>query len=383
MNERILYFDESGYTGENLLNEKQSTFAYSSVNISPEDARKFVEGIIQKYKIQNGELKTVKLIRREKGRKAILEVLEYVKEKCFISVHDKKFALCAKFFEYIIEPFISEKNSIFYGLNFHYYIANVLHVSYVCDDPYAIRLIQLFERLMREKEENYLSEIISLPYEFDSSHKTYDVMTKLVKFINVFYDEILENIKSLPDWTVDLSITSLNALFSTWGCDGKSLVAYCDFSKPINDQQELFSNMIGHEEIIYSPYILNENGEQIPLTYNLKEINLVDSKKFHGVQLADVLSSSVAFCFQQFQEVDDFVSEVRSILSSKLVYGSVYPNYDYMNLESIDVQLNACIFEELIDRATQGISLLSDIESFIEIMHQGLKKTRFDLEINN
>ena len=31
----ILYFDESGFTGERLLDDRQKTFAYSSVAIDP------------------------------------------------------------------------------------------------------------------------------------------------------------------------------------------------------------------------------------------------------------------------------------------------------------------------------------------------------------
>lgn len=372
MNERILYFDESGYTGEHLLSNQQMTFAYGSVNILEEDAKKFVEYIIAKYKIQNNELKTVKLIRREKGRKAILEILEFIKDKSLISIHNKKFALCAYFFEYIIEPLISEKNSIFYRLNFHYYIANVLHISYICKDEYIIKLMQLFENLIRKKDKKYIQDIISLPSLFDESHKTYDFTTKLVSFIEIFQDEIFENIAELPDWTVDLSITSLNALFSTWGEDGKRMIAYCDFSKPINEQQEIFSNMIGNEKIIYSPFIVDENANRIPITYNLKEINLVDSKEFYGIQLADVLSSSAAYSFVQFQETNEFIEKLRELLSTRIVYGSVFPNYDYMNLNSKSVRLNACIFEELIDRAKQKRGLINDIEGYIQRAKENL-----------
>lgn len=53
MEELILYFDESGFTGERLLDDGQKTFAYSSVAINPLEAESITSEIIRKYKIQN------------------------------------------------------------------------------------------------------------------------------------------------------------------------------------------------------------------------------------------------------------------------------------------------------------------------------------------
>ncbi|WP_435851570.1 DUF3800 domain-containing protein [Streptomyces thermolilacinus] len=56
MSQRI-YFDESGYTGNNLLHPKQNYFAYASVATDDDEARLWVERMIKKYNIQGGELK--------------------------------------------------------------------------------------------------------------------------------------------------------------------------------------------------------------------------------------------------------------------------------------------------------------------------------------
>ena len=66
MEELILCFDESGFTGERLLDDGQKTFAYASVNLDSLDSESYVTDIIEKYKIQNGELKGVNLKRNER-----------------------------------------------------------------------------------------------------------------------------------------------------------------------------------------------------------------------------------------------------------------------------------------------------------------------------
>ena len=46
MNQLTLYFDESGFTGENLLSNEQKTFSYASVGITPSEAEALVAKII-------------------------------------------------------------------------------------------------------------------------------------------------------------------------------------------------------------------------------------------------------------------------------------------------------------------------------------------------
>lgn len=375
MKELNLYFDESGYTGENLLHEEQTTFVYSSINIDPDEAKNFVNNAIVEHKVQNGELKAVKLIRRERGKKLILNILDNFKDRIKISVGDKKFALCCKFFEYIFEPVLAEKNSIFYQLNFHKFISNHMYIGYITKDVLVIEIISIFENLMRKKDLKYLDDIINLADKDEyKSSKAYDFYSKILKFIKLHKNTIVEEFDGLMPWTADLTITSLNALFSAWGELRTPIVAYCDQSKPIDEQKEIFNGMLGREDIIYSP-IKADDGTCIPITYNLKEINLVDSKEFHGVQLADIIATAAAYSMKLYQLEDDFISKARTILLPCVVYGSVMPNFDELDLNRLDVQLNAIIFEELIERSINNLMITNDIELYISEASDSLRTT--------
>ena len=67
----ILHFDESGFTGNNLLHKQQKIFCYASVECPHQEAQDFVEHIIQKYRIQNGEIKGGRLLKGVKGVKGV------------------------------------------------------------------------------------------------------------------------------------------------------------------------------------------------------------------------------------------------------------------------------------------------------------------------
>lgn len=50
-----IYFDESGFTGNNLLRPVQNFFAYASVATDDDEARDIVESLIAKHRVQGNE----------------------------------------------------------------------------------------------------------------------------------------------------------------------------------------------------------------------------------------------------------------------------------------------------------------------------------------
>ena len=145
-----IYFDESGFTGNNLLSTNQNYFCYGSIATDDEESKEFVDRIVKKYNIQNGELKGRQLVKFNKGRKAISEIFDNFEGRLKVVISDKKYALAGKFFEYIFEPCFSEINSIFYNINFHKFIANILYVEFIARGAGAEELFTEFESLMRK-----------------------------------------------------------------------------------------------------------------------------------------------------------------------------------------------------------------------------------------
>jgi len=117
-------------------------------------------------------------------------------------------------------------------------------------------------------------------------------------------------------------------------------------------------------KIIYS-LLKTDEGKKVPLTYNLKSIELVDSKIYKGVQLADVVATASAYSFQWFRDdnENDFIKELQTILSPSIVYGSAFPDFEYINPERKEVQLNAKLLDEILERSRKNISILDNIEA--------------------
>lgn len=84
-----IYCDESGFTGNNLLDEATPFFAYATVAVKHEEAKEFVAKIIKDYRVQSSELKFQKLIKYSRGKQAITHILKSFHSHAKVSISDK------------------------------------------------------------------------------------------------------------------------------------------------------------------------------------------------------------------------------------------------------------------------------------------------------
>lgn len=363
-----IYFDESGFTGNNLLNPDQKLFAYASVATDDQEAKKFVLGIIRKYGIQNGELKGSKLVKFNKGRKAIDEIFEFYEGRLKVSVSDKKFALACKFFEYIFEPCFSDINSLFYGIGFHRFIANILYVEFIARRAGAEEIFGEFEALMSTKDETNLQGIFSSSVHPENS----PIISQIREFAQCRAEDIREEMSSLNDsgvgkWILDLTNSALFTLLAHWGSEFHEITAVCDPSKPLLHEQAIFNAMIGRKDKLFSTGF----GEKHPITFNLTgPIEFMDSKTTYGIQIADAVAAAVVYVFSGAD--DDHAKRWRSTLPSFAHYGSVIPDRDELNLNDRRAQRNAVLLLELHARAKKGVSLIDGMPEYVQLVTQRL-----------
>jgi hypothetical protein len=364
-----IYFDESGYTGNNLLHPKQKFFAYASVATDDVEAKDFVEGIISKYGIQGRELKGKNLLKFGKGRKAIDEIFSHFDGRLKISVSDKKFALACKFYEYIFEPCYSEINSLFYDLGFHRFIANILYMEFSARGAGAEEIFVEFEDLMRTGREAGIKNIfLSSVHDGNSP-----VLTQIREFAQYRAEDVRAELAGLTGvgagkWILDLTSTSLFTLLSNWGTEYEQITAICDPSRPLQADQSLFTEMIGREDRIYS----NAFGESHPITFNLSgPLLFQDSKIAHGIQIADVIAAASVYVMSGAG--DKSTDNWRVSVAKQGANGSIIPDMDAINLGALDVQRNLALLMELHSRAQKGQSLIDGIDEYARMVTHRLK----------
>lgn len=356
-----IYFDESGFTGNNLLHPNQQYFAYASIATDDDEAQQIVERLIKVYGIQGGELKGSRLIKFNRGRKAIDELLSHFENRVKISISNKKFALACKLHEYIFEPCFSEINSLFYRVGFHRFIANILYVEFIARGAGAEEIFGEFEALMRSRDEEKLANIFSSSVHPENS----PIITQIREFSQLRAENIRKELDSLNDsgvgkWVLDLTDSALFTLLANWGMEFDEITAICDPSKPLQQNQEMYTAMIGRKEQLFSDAF----GERHPISFNLTgPIKFADSAVSHGIQIADALAAAAIHVFSGAN--DEYADRWRSLILKNGHYGSIFPDIDEVELKDIRVQRNALLLMELHSRAHRGESLTEGMADYI------------------
>lgn len=85
-----VFFDESGYTGPDILNSQSPLFSLASVTISEQEAEKIVKSIIKSHRLQCTELKGKILCGKNPKVESILDFLAAIEGRYAISLCEKK-----------------------------------------------------------------------------------------------------------------------------------------------------------------------------------------------------------------------------------------------------------------------------------------------------
>ena len=373
LNNMQIYCDESGFTGNRLLDADQPIFTFASVASNEEEAQFIVEKIIKDYGIQNGEIKSGNLVKNPKGLRALDEILEILDGRYKICICDKKYTIAGKFFEYIFEPSLAQKNSIFYGINFHRFITDYLHLKLVTQDKSAEVIFEEFYTVMKQGVDTpteFLFHIVSNQQDL--------VLDQIQKFAHYNKDSFLYEMdgylgEGSGKWILDITTTCLFSSLGKWGQKIDILDVYCDSSKPLNANQEIFNSMVGRTE--RKSQIYEQLNLEQPLTFNLKQpIQMVDSKSFYGIQLADAIAGSFNYAYKNIKDKQNtfalkWMNKIFQDESVLVTY--LGGDYGYANIENASAMLNWLTLNHIVQKCDKGLPILDNISNeILYLRHQ-------------
>ncbi len=297
-----VFFDESGFTGANLLNIDQPFFSYAAVAFNETEAEAIVKGLRNKYSLQGRELKFAKIKKHSKAKFIIEDFLQAIQGRASFTCFDKKYSLCAKFFEYIFEPCISDVCGLFYAAGFHHFITYNLYNHFFKNNEHSNMLTD-FEKLMSENKKTELAKSFVKDFEQSILPQSSLGLEDLLKvFITYNKKEIIDEFDFLSGDTAtdkyigDLSFTALFNLCAAMCHKFHSIKITYDKSKILQAQQETLEEIANHEFYIpnINPYLENKQ-ERIFIDKNIES---KESKSSYGIQLADMLAGITCDAFK-------------------------------------------------------------------------------------
>ncbi len=356
-----IFIDESGFTGNNLLDANQPYFTLSSVSISDAEAQGLVDRVRTDFRIQGDELKAGSLLKNPKGRKAVKYILDNIQGKYALSRNQKRYSLCVKFFEHVFEPVLQKNKSLFYANNFPLFITNILFGFSAGKNEIATEILVKFTKMMREMDFNALRPLFSIT----SSSQMDQMLIAMINFMEGYSDAIMEELEDLKTnedggkWTLDISINTLWGLLIHWAKSQDEMTIICDDSKPLVALTPVFDIMIGRTD---RPQFYFPNIENFSPIFNLTEpVQFKDSKKSAGIQLADIVASSSVYALKN-EDMD-----ILDILHEGTIKGSMFPNLEHAKLNQKQPFQNFCVLQELAKRARNKSDPFLGMPEYYEI----------------
>ena len=341
--------DESGFTGNNLLDAQQPHFAYAAVALEPHHAEPLIELIERRMGLTINEVKATTMYGSVKGRALLVEIAARVSSRSLLFMADKKFALACKFFEYVFEPVLAQNNGFFYRRGFHKFIANLLYIHLVVREVTAERMVTAFQKFMRSRNSDEIALLLGVSLN-DEEHP----LRKMLDFATSYHSQIGDELNTLGGndaigkWILDLTTTAVFNLLGAWGERFEQLDVYCDESKPLQSDPDLFNAMIGRTERSYMTF----EDRAAPVTFNLAgPIKFVNSKSHTGVQVADLIAGAATF---SMRENDADAAHFKEQIGELITVFPLGPQPKYIDLGAKAPFLNALLLDQLHERAIAG-----------------------------
>lgn len=339
-----VYFDESGFTGPNLMDDNQPYFIYAGVAISPDEAETMTKSAATTLRCSVEELKAGELLKSSRGRKVVVDVVGQLIDRTYYTMADKKYALCGKFFEYVFEPVLSSANSAYYGCGFHRFIQQLLYAELISSKDARVWMTS-FQEWMRKGDSKHLLALV------EAISSKGGPLAHMYWFVDAHQAQIMAEVEGLradggqmDPWILELSTTSLFNLLARFGeqFPGAGLSVVCDDSAPIKASANFFDVMVGRKD--RQQYPMAFDGRTRPITFNLAHpIATASSKTTPGLQIADLCSGGLNYMLTNRGTAD--AKRLSKIFASRIesIDIGIVPEWEHIDLDSPRGWMNGMI----------------------------------------
>ena len=364
MEPQNVYIDEAGFTGGNLLDRDQSELVFAAIAISETEAARICSEVADRSNTQAHELKGSNLTSRPRGRTAVTWLLENTAEYVKLAPINKRYALAGKFFEYIFEPVLAQKSRIFYERDFHKFVAMAVYLPFAAGHAIGVHVLESFQNLVSHPGSGAVTSLYPPnQLKIDEQDPLHHILTFALCHQARIAAELIEIAESqtYPKWALELSSSSVHCLLAGWAEKHGSLRVYCDDSKPLAANRELFDAMVGREDKFYPGF--GTHGDR-SVIYNLADpFRFVDSKQFPGIQIADIWATSLAYAFRHR---DDEICQRWLEIAEPTIDCVLFPEDQFIDIYDEGPFLNRALLVELSRRSVKGESVTFGIEDFID-----------------
>lgn len=324
-------FDESGNTGDKLLDPEQPFFTLASVKFSPTQE---VSALEHFRNVQASELKFTKLRKYPRTRKAVRAFLEsdvVSTETVAAYVVNQPHMVITKYCDLVIEPSFRAAGVDFYEGGCNLAMSNLLSMTMptMAGPSNWARFLEGFVTCVRSRSQSDFDDWLRftelLHSEMDSripDFAVYVAPTLMLRSPTGFF-------ATMSPGELDPALTAFLVLVEKWGCKlNERFEAAADASKAIAAERTVLE---GLSEDSHAPVTIGYDRRKMQFPLKMASLAFVDSRTEKQVQLADVIAGAISSGLRAKSGTREssFEDDLLQIIAEKnLVVGGIWPSAD-------------------------------------------------------
>lgn len=324
----VVAFDESGNTGQDLLNPAQPIFVVASISIADEDAQSLIAPLSAGHA---EEAKFQHLKGSAAGQRALLSCLRsplITPQSAKLFVVHKGYMVTTKMVDLLVEPLAHADGVDLYQQGANIALANMHHMGLpaFCGPATALELQQAFVEMIRRKDPASITRFYACAnrvYQACSNAKYKTLLAPIIAS-HARVGDLLEDVDRTE---IDPALPVFIRLCDTWGRQlGGEFDAVHDQSKPLEQQQQLIAFVSARDE---REIEVGYDRRKISLPLKMRSVAFVDSRTVPQVQLADILAGTCAYWIGRMVGVSvdpSFWARLNGAGIENLVIDAIWPS---------------------------------------------------------
>lgn len=348
-----IFFDEAGYTGEDLLNKDQPVFVLASNNF---DAKE-IEVIWREnfYGINAQELKHSNLGRKTSGQKRIISLINYLNKhfpsKVISEAGHKEYIAICMLVEWLIEPAMHKDGVNLYEKGANIGLANLFFgVLHAIDPPIKTEFLLKFQNLMRNRSkenfDHFWSSANEISRKIPNIQIPFSILTPSQNILT------LTDLVNFPPHVMEVGHSFAFGSLGFWREQTReSLEIIHDDSSQMASVQWLW-DQITSTDVESRTFKCSGMDFQLPL--NVRSTDFGNSKDIRQLQLSDLIAGSTAkWLTSRWKEEKTFYTEeLEAAGIQKLLKGLIWPSLEVtseeLKTENIDFNEHVKFFSSQI-----------------------------------
>ncbi len=313
----IIYCDEAGNSGENLLDKDQPFFVLASNDYGRSEARALLSHV---RSAQGGEPKFRTLKKTADGIRRLTRFFSdpsLDKSRVVVDIYHKRFMVVTKLVDLIAETLFHEMGEDLYRRGANIAMSNMLYhcMPVFCGDQVTEHFLRTFVDLIRWRSEDHAKAFFVAGSAMIAASSDEDFKADLGPLANpllfhVWFDDIGENV-------LDPAIPALFQHIAVWGHRKTERFRIIhDKSKPVLASQENFENMmaLSNEPSAFVGY--DRRKFKFPL--RAESLGQGDSVEYPQLQIADLCAGAINHYFKckhagQLDELATIIGELKCL----------------------------------------------------------------------